>query len=171
MLLSDCVTDTALSQAKCTIMDDEAFLMKADQLRSNMLDLRDENCLPVWCDLTVEKGHASQMPNPDCALADGDPLYVCYVNIFGDNVSGNRSKSWNKHWNIYMNHQNLPQKLLFQQYHTHFLSTSTHATVPEQFEGIKSRIEYVLSASKNCNQVLIAFSFFQRNSLSAYLDS
>jgi len=105
------------------------------------LDLEDEHLMPKWTSKTIEKGYPLHMPNPDCALAEGDPLYTSFVDIFGDDVSGNRSKSWNKHWNVYMNHQNLPCKLLHQQYHTHFISTSTHASVPEQFHGIKEKIE------------------------------
>lgn len=131
-------------QAKSTIVDNKVTLIKADMLQSNILDLVDDGTMPVWCDLTVEKKYPDRMPNPDHAIANGHPIYSCFVDIFGDDVSGNRSKSWNKHWNVYMNHRNLPRKLLFQQYHTHFLSTSTHASVPEQFEGIKSRIEYGL---------------------------
>jgi len=44
------------------------------------------------------------MPNPDHALAEGDPLYTSWIDVFGDDVSGNRSKSWNKHWNIYFSY-------------------------------------------------------------------
>ena len=47
---------------------------------------------------TMESGHVMRMPNPDCALAEGNPLYVSWIDVFGDDVSGNRSKSWNKHW-------------------------------------------------------------------------
>jgi hypothetical protein len=106
-----------------------------------MLDLEDEGLMPSWSTETIQKGYPSRMPNPDRALAEGDPLYTSFIDIFGDDVSGNRSKSWNKHWNIYMNHRNLPRKLLHQQYNTHFVSTSTHASVPEQFYGIKGKIE------------------------------
>lgn len=63
---------------------------------------------------TIESGHPACMPNPDCALAENDPLYTSWIDIFGDEVSANRSKNWNKHWNTYISHQNLPRKLLQQ---------------------------------------------------------
>jgi hypothetical protein len=109
-----------------------------------MLDLQDAGLIPLWSLITINAGHPSCMPNPDCALAEGDPLYVSLIDIFGNDVSGNHSKSWNKHWNAYITHRNLPWQMLHQQFHIHFVSTSTHASIPEQFHGIKEVIEFVL---------------------------
>jgi len=116
-------------------------MVASSELKHNMLDLQDMSLIPEWCPETVASGHVSRMPNPDRTLADGHPIYSSFIDIFGDDVSGNRSKSWNKHWNIYITHRNLPRKLLYQECHIHFTSTSTHATVPEQFHGIKEIIE------------------------------
>lgn len=51
---------------------------------------------------------STQMPNPDQDIAGGLPLYTNFIDYFGDDVSGNRSKAWNKHWNSYTSHRNLP---------------------------------------------------------------
>jgi len=84
------------------------------------------------------------MPNPDREIAAGDPLYVSLVNCFGDDISGNWTKSWNKHWNVYMVHRNLPWKLLDQEFHVHFISTSPHVSISKQFMDFKQLIEWVI---------------------------
>lgn len=116
-------------------------MIKATDLRKCMLDIEADGEMPKWSPETLAKGHNLRIPNPDRVLAAGDPIYTSFIDVFGDDISGNRSKSWNKHWNVYITHRNLPRKLLNQQIHTHFVSTSTHASVPEQFQGIKEVIE------------------------------
>lgn len=97
--------------------------------------------------------YINAMPNPDRILADGEPLYTTFIDYFGDDVSGNESKSWNKHWNIYFSHRNLPREMLQQEFNVHFLSTSPFASVSEQYLALKEQMEYV-----SCFRILMNYS-------------
>ncbi|KAJ7616168.1 hypothetical protein DFH06DRAFT_1239316 [Mycena polygramma] len=123
------------------VIDTNTVLIMAADLSANFLDLQDQECVPKWAEETVKSGYPDRMPNPKRTIADGDPLYTSFVDYFGDDVSGNRSKSWNKHWNAYMCHRNLPRRLLQQEYHIHFISTSPNASITEQFTAFKSVIK------------------------------
>ncbi|KAJ7277334.1 hypothetical protein C8J57DRAFT_1060971, partial [Mycena rebaudengoi] len=124
-----------------SIMDDKTVLVSANDLVDNYLDLQQAENVPQWSDSTIEAGLPSLMPNPKRIIAGGDPLYCSFVDYFGDDVSGNRTKSWNKHWNAYMTHRNLPRKLLQQEFHVHFISTSPNASVSEQFREFESAVK------------------------------
>ncbi|KAJ7034369.1 hypothetical protein C8F04DRAFT_1395435, partial [Mycena alexandri] len=78
------------------------------------------------------------MPNKLRELAEGDNLMIP---IWADNVSGNKSKQYNKHINMYLANSNIPGQLLQQEYFVRFVSTSPHATSPEQFSALKEQIE------------------------------
>ncbi|THU84060.1 hypothetical protein K435DRAFT_807007 [Dendrothele bispora CBS 962.96] len=124
------------------IDNSKAILISTQDLNGNYLDLQHENLLPKsWTDSSMQTGYVGRMPNQYRQIAGGDPLYTSFIDFFGDDVSGNRSKSWNKHNNSYITHRNLPRKLLQQEFHIHLISTSQHATIPEQYADIKKVIE------------------------------
>ncbi|KAJ6560702.1 hypothetical protein B0H10DRAFT_1845560, partial [Mycena sp. CBHHK59/15] len=124
-----------------TIIDDKTTLICANDLVQNYFDLQQAGKVPRWSATTIETGQPAHMPNPKRLIAQGDPLYSSFVDYFGDDVSGNHTKSWNKHWNAYMTHRNLPRKLLQQEFHVHFISMSPKAGISEQFREFKASVE------------------------------
>ncbi|KAJ3859601.1 hypothetical protein EV359DRAFT_75548 [Lentinula novae-zelandiae] len=83
----------------------------------------------------------SKMPNPDRKLVPiGYDLYDVFIPLWADDVSGNKSKQYNKHINMYSVNSNLPGRLLHQEYFVQFVSTSPNATSPEQFSALKDMI-------------------------------
>jgi hypothetical protein len=55
---------------------------------------------------------------------------------WADDVSGNRSKQYNAHMNMYLPNINIPHKLLAQEYFVQFCATSPHASSLEQFDAL-----------------------------------
>ncbi|KAJ3792239.1 hypothetical protein GGU11DRAFT_760921 [Lentinula aff. detonsa] len=85
-----------------------------------------------------------EMPNQLRNLADGDDLYVVMVPLWCDDVSGNKSKQYKKHINIYSVNGSLPGQMLQQEYFVNFVSTSPNATSLEQFKTLRDQIKVVL---------------------------
>ena len=79
--------------------------------------------------------------NPIRERANGRPFYVIQIKLWSDDVSGNRTRQWNKHFNWCWTHSGIPQQLQHQEYFVHFLSTSPHATALEQAEAIQKMLK------------------------------
>ncbi|KAJ7730034.1 hypothetical protein B0H14DRAFT_2999260 [Mycena olivaceomarginata] len=127
------------SQGEATVVNTETIFVCTDALSENYHDLEHAGTIPRFN--AVDAGYLDSMPNPKRKIAAGRPMYSSFVNYFSDDVSGNRTKSWNKHWNAYMTHENLPRELHQQEFHVHFVSTSPNATASEQFQEFKTAAE------------------------------
>jgi hypothetical protein len=115
--------------------------VSATLLKFNFLDLTFKNEIPDWSRAAMASGFRDRMPNPLHAIAKGDPFYTILVAYFSDDVSGNWSKSWNKHLNAYMTNRALPCQLLQTEFYMHFISTPQHASIPEQFKEFQKLIK------------------------------
>ncbi|KAK1235337.1 hypothetical protein PQX77_001447 [Marasmius sp. AFHP31] len=141
IVCADVYTITLNEQGDANVQHIRPTRIPAQSLELNYLDLTHRKMVPPWSGSSIAAGFPSKMPNKYRAIAEGDPLYVSFIDYFGDDVSGNRSKSWNKHNNSYITHRNLPRKLLQQEYHVHLISTSQHASIPEQYHDVKKLID------------------------------
>ncbi|KAJ7199798.1 hypothetical protein GGX14DRAFT_372817 [Mycena pura] len=82
-----------------------------------------------------------EMPNSMRKFIDEEEdLYVLMASPWADDVSGNRSKQYNKHMNMYTRNGCLPGRLIQQEYHVHFLSSSPHASSAEQFAAFRDQV-------------------------------
>ncbi|KAF8837376.1 hypothetical protein BDN67DRAFT_1028788 [Paxillus ammoniavirescens] len=67
-------------------------------------------------------------------------VYAVPLIIFMDDISGNISKQWNKHYVIYMLNVSLPREMLDQEFHVQFVTSSPHASPMELMHGMKQSI-------------------------------
>ncbi|KAF5371374.1 hypothetical protein D9615_009666 [Tricholomella constricta] len=125
---------TIVAGSEAASVRNEYELIPATELHWNFLDLeatgRSFNfagIIPSW---------ASCMPHPTRQLAKGRPAFMLRIMPWCDDVSGNRSKQFNPHTNIYTANANLPHQKHSQEYFVRFCSTSPHASSLEQFEAL-----------------------------------
>ncbi|KAF7374456.1 hypothetical protein MSAN_00329700 [Mycena sanguinolenta] len=143
---------------QCT---EEEITVSAEELELDFTDLTaayGENL--IWVDPSV----VPDMPNAMRKLVDNDEdLYVVMVSPWADDVSGNKSKQYNKHMNMYTGNGCLPGRLLQQEFNIHYISTSPHASSAEQFaafwDHVKSTEEtpikcYNAATKRRCRCIL-----------------
>ncbi|KAI0682833.1 hypothetical protein BC835DRAFT_1524436 [Cytidiella melzeri] len=112
---------------------DKVTRILATNLMSNILDLKNQG-LEIRFDDMAPKW-TQEMPHPVRLKAQGRPTFTLGLMSWADNVSGNRSKQYNAHTNVYSANLSLPHHKLQQEYFVRFSSTSPTATALEQLDG------------------------------------
>ncbi|KAJ6618047.1 hypothetical protein B0H10DRAFT_1796088, partial [Mycena sp. CBHHK59/15] len=74
-------------------------------------------------------------------IDNGEDLFTVWVPLWADDVSGARSKQYQKHINVYASNANLPGQLLQQEYFVRFVSTSPHAGALEQLKVVVNQVK------------------------------
>ncbi|KAJ7813264.1 hypothetical protein B0H14DRAFT_3090368 [Mycena olivaceomarginata] len=113
------------------ILTGHVHRIPAKTLQSNYLDL----CKSYQIQFT-EYSPQYEMPHLLRKTAKNRPIFRLRVMPWSDDVSGNVSKQYNAHTNIYISNLNLPHQKLSQEYFVRFCSTSPHASSSEQFVAL-----------------------------------
>ncbi|KAJ7453824.1 hypothetical protein FB451DRAFT_1050100 [Mycena latifolia] len=85
--------------------------------------------------------YAARIPNMFRTIDNGEDLFTVWVPVWADDVSGARSKQYQKHLNVYTANANLPGQLLQQEYFVRFISTSPHAGALEQLKVVVNQVK------------------------------
>jgi hypothetical protein len=126
------------------VQDAQLVDVPAQEFRQDYMQLLHHNNCPTLSDDAkgrLAELHRSTMPNHLRAIAGDKLLLTSWVNVWTDDVSGNQSKAWNVHNNVYVSHANLPRQTLSHEYHIHFISTSQHAGPVEQVAATHEMIQ------------------------------
>ncbi|KAJ7690611.1 hypothetical protein B0H14DRAFT_2420329 [Mycena olivaceomarginata] len=136
-LTSDVSVVEKTPDGRWKVLDDERTV-KAEDLELDYNDMIAHFGQLVWVDDT----RASSMPNEMRKLVGEDEdLFVVMASPWADDVSGNKSKQYNKHMNMYTGNGCLPGRLLQQEYHVHYVSTSPNASSAEQFAAFRDQVQ------------------------------
>ncbi|KAJ3781108.1 hypothetical protein GGU10DRAFT_278178 [Lentinula aff. detonsa] len=84
---------------------------------------------------------ASAMPNKYRELDKDEDHVVVWMPVWADDVSGARSKQYQKHVNVYMCNGSLPGKLVQQEYHVNFVGSSQQVSATEMLGSVMKQVE------------------------------
>lgn len=97
--------------------------------------------------------------------AKGRMVISVPVILAQDDVSGNQSKVWNKHYCIYMNNGCLPREQMQKEVNVHFVGTSSHATPTEMMQGVRRIIRCVFYSTIRIGTVTNCTKYLCRHTL------
>ncbi|KAJ7635967.1 hypothetical protein DFH06DRAFT_1272024 [Mycena polygramma] len=100
-----------------------ADVQDVELIHRQALELSEARSWLIFC-LKTGESPAYDMPHPLREKAQGRPMFRLRIMPWSDNVSGNVSKQYNAHTNVYVTNLNLPHQKLQQEYFIRFASTS-----------------------------------------------
>ncbi|KAI0027254.1 hypothetical protein K488DRAFT_62120 [Vararia minispora EC-137] len=121
-----------------SLADSNVQVINTSDLKHNLVDLQNSE-LAQWKTSSFFSMWwlcSSLSKHPARILADGRPVFVVRVMPWSDDVSGNVSKQYNSHTNIYIQNLGISHRLLQQEYYVRFVSTSPYASSTEQFAAL-----------------------------------
>ncbi|KAF7777799.1 hypothetical protein Agabi119p4_3871 [Agaricus bisporus var. burnettii] len=120
------------------VRDPEKRYIPCSQLSRNLLDLRFEYpglVVHTSAALTSLGISNATEPHPVRTIAKGRPAFCVRIVAWTDDVSGNRSKQYNAHMNLYFASANIPFRIRAQESFVHFSSTSPDVSALEQLNA------------------------------------
>ncbi|TFK20048.1 hypothetical protein FA15DRAFT_600415 [Coprinopsis marcescibilis] len=139
-----CVLDVDEVTGRITVIGDPGSRtglerIRVDQLKYTFTELQRAGMVFLFEDTvtanSIREG-INDTPHPTRVRANGRPAFVLRIFPWCDDVSGNRSKQYNAHVNMYLKNANLPHIHHNQEYFVRFSCTSPHASALEQFEAL-----------------------------------
>ena len=97
--------------------------------------------LTILSNLDESVSFAARMPHALQKLTQGWPVYAILVIIFNDDVLGNVSKQWNKHYCVYSLNGALPREMVDEESNVQFVATSPSVSAMELMQGIRESLE------------------------------
>ncbi|KAJ7939128.1 hypothetical protein B0H13DRAFT_1850862 [Mycena leptocephala] len=127
----------------CRVVERNNFEVLAVELGITRIPLDDLRFNQEALERRLEqyKEYAQRIPNRFRSIDNGEDLFTVWVPVWADDVSGARSKQYQKHLNVYTANANLPGQLLQQEYFVRFVSTSPHAGALEQLKVVVDQVK------------------------------
>ncbi|TFY58537.1 hypothetical protein EVG20_g8108 [Dentipellis fragilis] len=129
------------------VNDSVTLRVEAHDLQDNWLELQASLSSVQFCELSAS--WMAEMPHPTRAIANGRPVFTLFLIPWSDDVSGNVSKQYNAHLNVYLVNGNIPHRYLAQEYFVRFCATSPHASALEQMNAVRQDMAIIPSGPEN----------------------
>ncbi|KAJ6624579.1 hypothetical protein B0H10DRAFT_2162183 [Mycena sp. CBHHK59/15] len=129
-----------LQDGSLLVQEESPNVVEVSSFQLNFLQILDGTSGIYPLAATSDK-FAQEMLHPLRSKAKSRMVYSIPLAVFIDDVSGNKSKQWNKHFSCYMSNGALPRTKLENEFHVRFVGTSPFASPLEIMQGVRSSIE------------------------------